>query len=288
MIQDNLTISKKSSEQEIYADLHIHTNVSDGLLSPEKIAELCHNVGLHTIAITDHDAIDGIELARKGGVDIEVIPALEFSANQGTMDIHILAYLIDYKNGGLKEYLDDFCQYRMARIYKICKNLTQIDIKLDPEEIIKTAGSNALGRPHIARALLKYGYVNSIKEAFIKYLGGHCPYYVPKKEIHPKELIKMIRIWQGIAVIAHPGILNSDELILRLIEYGAQGIEVWHPEHRPSQIKKYYEMAKGHHLVMTGGSDFHSFLGIYNQIGQSGCSEKEIVALKSRWTSLYS
>ncbi|OPX18530.1 hypothetical protein BXT86_00760 [candidate division WOR-3 bacterium 4484_100] len=264
----------------MYADLHIHTNISDGLLSPEEVTQICEGLGLSIIAITDHDTVGGIKPAQQSSKNVEIIPAVELSANIGSLDIHILAYFIDYNNGELMDYLDDFCQHRMARIFKMSEKLAQVGIRLDPDEIVRMAGSQALGRPHIARALLKYGYVHSIKEAFIKYLGCHCPYYVPKKEIHPKRLIQMIKKWRGIPVIAHPGILNDENLIQRLIDYGAAGIEVWHPEHNSLQEKRFQEIAEKNRLLMTGGSDYHGFPGTYNRLGQPGCGRKEITAIK--------
>ena len=280
MIQDNLTSQGKFSKQKIYADLHIHTNISDGLLSPEEVIQICEGLGLSIIAITDHDAIGGIKTAKQSSKSVEVIPAVELSANIGSLDIHILAYFIDYNNGELVDYLTDFCRHRMTRIFKMSEKLAKAGIRLDLDEIVKMAGSEALGRPHIARALLKYGHVHSIKEAFIKYLGCHCPYYVPKKEIHPERLIQMIKKWQGIPVIAHPGILNDENLIQQLINYGAKGIEVWHPEHNSSQERRFYEIAERNNLLMTGGSDYHGFPGTYNQLGQPGCGEKEIAAIR--------
>jgi predicted metal-dependent phosphoesterase TrpH len=169
------------------------------------------------------------------------------------------------------------------RVKKIVEKLFRDGIELDFNYIKSVHQNSSLGRPHIAEALVEHGYVNSINEAFVKYLGYQAPYYEPKKDIHPKEAIRKIRAWGGIPVIAHPGVVNDDTLVHQLISDGLYGIEVWHPDHSQRCQDKFYAMAKRDGLLMTGGSDFHGFQGTSSQIGQCGCGEIEVLRLRECW-----
>jgi len=265
----------------VYADLHIHSIHSDGLLSPSEILKIAKEFELKTVAITDHDSVSGVkETITLAGNEIEVIPAAEISSNIGKLDIHILGYYVDYENAELLSCLDNFKQHRLSRAKKIIENLYHDGVKLDFERIKTLAQNGSLGRPHIAEALLKNGYVNSINEAFARYLGYHTPYYVPKMDIHPKEVIQKIKDWRGISVIAHPGAINNEDLIYQLIKDGALGLEVWHPEHNRKWQDTLYQIALKDGLLMTGGSDFHGFRAEFSQIGNFGCGKKEVAKLK--------
>lgn len=263
------------------ADLHIHSTYSDGLLTPSEIIKICKELQLKAIAITDHDSVSGVEeTIHAAQKSIDVIPAVEMSSNIGVLDIHILGYYIDIRNGELVSYLEDFQQHRIERAKKMIEKLADDGIKLDFNQIKENAKNAALGRPHIAEALIENGYVHSINEAFIRYLGYHSQYYEPKKNIHPKQVIQNIKDWGGVPVIAHPGTIHREGLTNQLIMEGAAGIEVWHPDHTQSLQQKLYEIALENRLVMTGGSDYHGFRGSYDQIGKCGCSEKEVIMLK--------
>lgn len=266
------------------ADLHIHSTYSDGILTPAEIVQISTTLNLKTIAITDHDSVSGVEEAiRAAQKSVEVIPAVECSSNIRHLDIHILAYYIDVRNDNLLSYLNDFQKHRMRRAQKIVENLSYDGVKLDFDQIKLSAKNAALGRPHIAEALMENGYVNSISEAFFRYLGYHSPYYEPKKNIHPKKVIQYIKEWGGIPVIAHPNILAREGLVQRIIEEGAVGIEVWHPEHTESMEQQFREIAMRHGLLMTGGSDYHGYRGDYDRIGRCGCGEKEVCMLRDYW-----
>jgi predicted metal-dependent phosphoesterase TrpH len=260
-----------------YADLHIHSTYSDGLLSPFDIISVCKDINLKVISITDHDTISGveetIELA-KG--DIEVIPAVELSSNIGDLDIHILGYYIDYKDEDLCAYLKAFKKHRVERIKKIIKKLSGDGINLEFEQIKVMAKNCSLGRPHIAEVLVENGYVRSINEAFEKYLGYDTPYYEPKKYIESKNIIQKIKNWKGVPVIAHPGTINNDQIIYQLIMDGVLGLEVWHPDHTPRWQQEFYDIALKNGLVMNGGSDCHGRRSGSIMIGCTGCSKKEV------------
>jgi predicted metal-dependent phosphoesterase TrpH len=265
----------------IQADLHIHSTFSDGLLSPQKIVARAVNAALKTIAITDHDSAEGISaaLAAADGT-IEVIPAVEMSANIKDIDVHILGYFVDYTDDELTAYLNEFKIYRIARVEKILKKLSSDGINVDVEQVKLIGGGGSLGRPHIAEALRQSGYVHTINEAFFRFLGYHSRYYEPKKEARPRDVIKMITHCGGIAVAAHPGALGSSEILYQLIMDGIAGIEVWHPEHSKQAEAEYYESAMKNGLLMTGGSDFHGFPRSPIDIGSYGCSNEDVARLK--------
>ena len=264
-----------------YADLHIHSNCSDGLLSPVEVVEYCDGIGLKTIAITDHDSMMAMEeLKDVDHKDVELIPAVEMSSNIGELDVHILAYYIDHDNGAMLEFLSKLREHRVKRAKKIIEKLSNDGIKVDFNRMLAIAKNSALGRPHIAEALREHGYVQSIKEAFVRFLSYHSPYYEPKMNVDPKNLVKHIKEWNGIPVVAHPGIYNDRDMIESLVDYGAAGIEVWHPEHSVACQQELYEMASREGLLMTGGSDCHGHHRSSLQIGRCGCGKEEVERLK--------
>ena len=270
-----------TTNNDFFADLHIHSIYSDGSFNPYKIVQLCKKCNLKAIALTDHDTVSGIDEAFSYSThDFEVIPAVEMSSNISYVDIHILGYYIDHKNPILLEYLDDFKQHRAQRVRDIISKLYRDGIKLEFEQIKLVAKDCSLGRPHVAEVLLENGYVKSVTEAFHRYLGYGLPYYVPKKDVAPKKVIEIIKESKGIPVIAHPGTINNEAMLYQLIMDGALGIEVWHPEHTQRWRQALYEIALKNGLLMTGGSDCHGRRIDSVRIGLSGCGEEEIKKLK--------
>ncbi len=265
-----------------YADLHIHTTYSDGVYSPKDVVDISIKSNIFVIAIADHDSVSGIDEAIAYAKNrIEIIPAVELSTNIGNRDIHILGYYVDHHSSDFVNYIEEFKKYRVIRAKKIVEKLSLDGLKIDFEQVKQIAKNSALGRPHIAEVLLATGYVRSISEAFSRYLGYHCPYYEPKKEVNPKEAIEKIKKCGGIPVLAHPGMIGADSgLIYKLINDGVVGVEVWHPEHTQRQEDDFYETAIKHGLLMTGGSDFHGYPRGYCKIGEYGCGKSEISYLK--------
>lgn len=240
-------------------DLHIHTTCSDGLLSPEQVVEMAHNLGLAAIAIADHDAVGGIEVAKEAGegLKVEVIPSVELSCLIGDIDVHILAYFIDYKNPELLIFLEKVQKKRIERAEKIIGKLSDQGVEIKVDRVLELAGDGSVGRPHIAQVLIEAGYVNNFNEAFMKFIGYHCPAYVPKMEISLAEGIKLITRYHGIPILAHPGTYDFGKVLYPAIENGIKGIEVWHPEHNPWTVQFLLELARKNNLLITGGSDCH-------------------------------
>lgn len=259
---------------ERFIDLHIHSNYSDGLLSPKEIVDYALKRNLAAIAIADHDTTLGIpetvEEGKKG--EIEIVPAVELSAeieNISSADFksvnttrgkeaHILGYYINCENEELQKILTFFRQKRKERAQQIYEKLQNLGIKLDPtilEEI--SSRERSFGRLHFARALVKEGYVTNISQAFQLYLNYGQPAYAEKTRLKPEEAIKLILRVGGIPVLAHP-YFNSNETILQTFaSYGLGGIEVWHGKHSPGSTQKLISLAKKLGLLMTGGSDYH-------------------------------
>jgi len=249
----------------LYADLHLHTNHSDGSFSPKEVVKLAKTVGLSAIAITDHDTTDGIDEAKEEGLlsNIEVISGVELSAettDDKKREVHILGYCIEHKSGPLQEYLKKFQDARVKRAYTILEKLRKLNITLDETELfamIKPGGS--IGRLHFAKALIKNSNSRSINDAFENYLSVGRAAYVPKFALDPSEAVRIINDAGGVAVLAHPFyVLDSNSTLLaELIESGLKGIEVWHSRHSPSAQKRFKQIAQENGLIATGGSDCH-------------------------------
>ena len=242
-----------------FADLHVHSVFSDGTYSPEKLVTASANAKLSSISIVDHDSVGGIVPALNAAVSlgIEVVPGIELSAEYEGSEIHILGYLIDYKNRTFLERLNYLKDNRIERVHKIVGKLRDLGVNLDSNSVFNLAKQGTVGRLHIARAMVLEGKVNSVFEAFQEYIGDKCPAYVLGFKFSPLEAIKLIKDAGGIPVLAHPYSLHNDEMILQFIQCGLMGIEAYYPEHSQSMINFYKNLAAKHNLLVTGGSDFH-------------------------------
>ena len=241
-----------------YADLHLHTLFSDGASSPAELIEEARKQSLSCISIVDHDTILGIEPALEyaQGRDVEVIPGIELTAEYNNQEIHILGYLIDYKDEHLSEKLEILKQNRIERVYKITEKLKAMGLTLAPDKVFALACCGTVGRMHVARAMVNEGLVGSESEAFKRYIGDNSRAYVCGFRFSPAEAIGLIRKVGGITVLAHPFCVK-DELTMHLIDLGLDGIEVYYPEHNQAATNLYLELARKHDLLITGGSDYH-------------------------------
>ena len=243
-----------------YADLHLHTDRSDGILSPEQIVIQANHNGLSTIAITDHDTLEGIKPALSAGKrhDVEIIPGLELSSESEGEEIHILGYFIDWQKEQLLKRLYEFREARQIRALQIIDRLKQLGMDIQQSDVFHQTDSNYVGRPHLAAALVKNGYVETISEAFQRFIGNNAPAYIPKKAFSPSEAINLILDAEGIPVLAHPTMIKRD-VLGELVSYGLMGIEAIHSYHT-TQLSDYYcNLARQHNLLITGGSDYHGF-----------------------------
>lgn len=265
--------------KEKFVDLHIHSNYSDGLLSPKEIVNYALKCNLTAIAIADHDTTLAIPEAVEEGkkINIEIVPAVELSAETENLasdvpfpqdtnrsgayqgkEMHILGYYIDWRNVAFQEKLHFFRQKRKERAYLIYEKLLKLGIKLNPKILENISQENrSFGRLHFARALVKEGYVSNISEAFELYLDYGKSAYVEKVRLKPKEAIELILHLGGIPILAHPYFASLEKIISLLVSYGLKGIEVWHSKHSLSFTQRFISLAKKEGLLMTGGSDFH-------------------------------
>ena len=240
-------------------DLHLHTICSDGQDTPEELVEVAVSAGYKTISITDHDAVEGVirGLEAAKGKPIELIPGIELSSFDGGDDVHILGYYVDYKDPEFIKRIEFFKEKRKERAEEIVRNLNQVGLDIQIDTVLRIAHGAPIGRPHIAEALLSEELIDTYGEAFFRYIGADGPAYVPKYKVKPSEAVELILKNGGIPVIAHPGVMERDELILELKEYGLMGIEAFHPFHVPERQLYYEKIAKKYDMLVTGGSDWH-------------------------------
>ncbi|MBN2572180.1 MAG: PHP domain-containing protein [Ignavibacteriales bacterium] len=239
-------------------DLHTHTIYSDGNLTPKELLNLANEKEIKGISITDHDNILGIKEAQFYGdkLGIEVIPGVEISTDIEDFEVHLLGLFIDINNIELNKYLNFFREERYYRAKRIIKKLRNIGLPIAIEDVELKAKNSAIGRPHIAKAMVEQGLIQNYYEAFEKYIGDNGPAYEKKIHISPISALKLINDANGLCFIAHPNYIKENILIF-LIKSGIDGIEVVHPSHKKFQVRFYRELVNHYCLLETGGSDFH-------------------------------
>ncbi|MFA5146343.1 MAG: PHP domain-containing protein [Candidatus Omnitrophota bacterium] len=242
-----------------YADLHVHTFYSDSTFSPEEVVSCAVEKKIDAVAICDHDSIDGIEPCRRIGAElgVEIIPAIELTAEKVDIEVHMLGYFVDWKIPWFQEKLREIQKLRIGRVYKMVDKLKGENVEIDPDDVFKLAGKGSVGRLHMAQAMLKAGKIKRLQEAFDKYIGFLKPCYVPNIRFSPQNAIELILSVGGVPVLAHPYTIRKDECIPEFVEYGLRGIEVYHTDHKPIIVQHYEETAKRYGLIATGGSDCH-------------------------------
>jgi len=245
-------------------DLHLHTTHSDGSFTPTEVIDLAQKAGVTALAITDHDITTGVLEATVAGQKhgIDVIPGIEISSLLGNSELHILGYFLDCQDAQLNERLVLLRESRHRRNPKIIERLQAAGIDITYEEVRALAGTDSVGRPHIARVLMEKRVVASAKEAFDQWLADGRPAYVPRELPTPSEAMQWIRAAKGIPVLAHPTWVKTTEgtltdLVRRLKAEGLDGVEVHYSTHTPRQTRDYLALAKQLDLLVTGGSDFH-------------------------------
>lgn len=246
-------------------DLHVHSNCSDGTLSPEEVVRYAKSKGLSAIALTDHDTVSGVASAMQEGakIGITVVPGIEFSADYMGKEVHILGYYIDYKQKALLDKLDALVENRKTRNLKILEKLAALDMPLTFEDLGEGCHSGTvLTRAHFAAALLRKGYVATRDEAFHKYIGAGKPAYVPREHFTAIECIEMIHQAGGLAVLAHPklyGYNNTEvtQILKDLKSKGLDGVECVYSTHSKDEVAHLLQVCLNLKLFPTGGSDFH-------------------------------
>ena len=243
-----------------YADLHVHTNFSDGTFTPEEVVRTARERGLSSIAICDHDCVDGILPAIKYAkkYPIKIIPGVELTVIRNSKEIHVLGYFIEWKQRWFRKLLKKVQQERVVRMGRMIDKLKEFDIHITLKRVIEISDSKgSVGRLHLARALFEAGAVSSTQKAFNKYIGDSKPCYVEDIGFTAEEAINIITRAKGVPILAHPSIIGDDTLVQDLIKLGMRGIEVFHTNHSAGVNEKYQKLADDYGILATGGSDCH-------------------------------
>lgn len=242
-------------------DLHLHSNASDGQLSPSELISEAIEQGLTIISLTDHDTVDGITEALKTADNhpqLVFIPGLEMSTDTANSEIHMLGYFIDHTNQKLLTILEEMRNDRQIRAQRMTTKLNKMGINIDWQRIQEMAANSSVGRPHIAQAMLEKGYINTFKEAFMKYIGREGPAYVERTKMSPSEAIDIILEAEGLPVLAHPLYINDPETVIQQLKgVGLIGLEVHYNGYTSEQVEILINLANKYQLIPTGGSDYH-------------------------------
>jgi predicted metal-dependent phosphoesterase TrpH len=267
-------------------DLHTHSTASDGKLRPSEVVRLSRQLGLTTLALTDHDTTDGVVEAQRAGAElgVEVIAGIEINSEGEHGDAHILGYFVDPAEPRLQEHLVAIRDARVGRAKGMLKKLAALGMPLEWERVLVMAGDAvSIARPHVARAMVEAGYVASTQEAFDKYISNSGPAYVNRLRLTMSEAIGLIHGAGGVAVIGHPAHSKLVHLIPQLVEAGLDGVEVYYPDHTLGQQAELLEIAARYNLVVTGGSDFHTLDDPqHGQLGSVDVPEDAVEKLKVR------
>ncbi len=275
--------------EEAWIDLHIHTNFSDGLLTPTQVVTKAKELGLKAVGIVDHDTIDGIPEAVEAGncLGVEVVPGVELSSQYEGRDVHLIAFYFDPENPRFMDYLERFREGRYRRAAKMIRNLKEMGIRLTMDEVAEKARGKSIGRPHLAEILMEKGYVETFQEAFQRYIGYGSKAYEEKYRIHPDEAFALISEARGLSFLAHPGYNISDETIFNFIKAGLDGIEIIHPKFNENRTQHLQKLARDHGILISGGSDCHGGRGGNFYIGQYVLPYAVLVemrrVLRARW-----
>lgn len=251
-----------------YIDLHVHSNFSDGTMSPSEIVFHASDLGLAAIALTDHDTVSGVPEALSAAESmapddrITVIPGAEITAGYQERDIHILGLFLDHNNRQLTDGLAESIRCRERRNEKMAENLRRAGIPITLEALREMEPETVITRAHFARFLTTRGYTRSNQDAFDRYLGSDTPYYVKREYMELEEAIGLIHGAGGLAVLAHPllyrySLENTEVLIAYLKNLGLDGVEVFYSSNMGADESYLRRFANRYDLVMTGGSDFH-------------------------------
>lgn len=265
-------------------DLHVHSTRSDGTYTPKELVDYAVLKGLKAFALTDHDTVDGLDeaiqyaetLRQKQAESLqatacdeaacrhipEVIPGIEFSTEYQGRDIHIVGLYIDYKDKEFTRYLQSFIDSRTLRNQKMCRLLTEAGIDISYDKLLEEFPGSVITRAHYAKYMLNHGYIKSIKEAFERYVGDNCPYFVPREKVTPAQAVELTLKAGGVPILAHPILYHMsdarlDKLVAELTESGLMGIEAIYSTYCSADERKIRNLAKKYKLLISGGSDFH-------------------------------
>ena len=246
-------------------DFHCHSTESDGVLSPTDVVKLAFGEGVRVLALTDHDSTQGVAEARRAVEaydDFTLIPGVELGTDIPGGEVHVLGFYLDPDDAGLQTTLEKLRDGRKGRGEGIVNKLREMGIDITWEQVQRFAGGGAVGRPHVAQALVEGGHVATVKEAFDRYIARNGPAYVEREKMTPAEAVGMIVQLGGVPCIAHPGYLEDlDGVLADLKDAGLAGMEVYYKDYAPDEVERLRQAAERFDLVPWGGSDYHGLHG---------------------------
>jgi predicted metal-dependent phosphoesterase TrpH len=246
-------------------DLHLHSTVSDGRLSPEALVRFAGESGVTTMALSDHDATDGVDIAQQVGQElgIRVIPALELSTDLPGASIHILGLFVEHHDAAFQATLGEFRAARLERAEQMVNALSRLGVPISLERVFEIAGEGSVGRPHVAQALLEAGHIQTIDEAFERFIGRNGPAYFEGFRLEPDDGIKLIHDVGGLASWAHPNELDGRDwrdFLPAVLAAGVDGLEAYYSKEYPPEVQQsLLDACAAYDLVPTVGSDYHGF-----------------------------
>ena len=245
-------------------DLHTHSTRSDGTFTPSQLVHMAQEKGLSAFALTDHDTASGIEEAMQAaaGTEVEVIPGIELSTKYLEKDIHIVGLFYDYKDPEFCRQVKEFSDARDLRNRKMCDMMCAAGLPIPYDELMADNPGAIVTRANMAKFLLKKGAISKLSEAFDKYIGDDCPFFVPREKITPQKAVEFLLRFHGIPILAHPfqyklGDEGLETLVRQLKEAGLMGIEAYYCQHTPEMTEQIRTLASRYDLLLSGGSDFH-------------------------------
>ncbi len=242
------------------ADLHLHTRHSDGTFTSAEVVRRAREAGLACIALTDHDTVAGLpemtSLCEAAG--IEFIPGIELTAHVDEREVHVLGYFMRYEEGEFVAQIENFKKGRAQRVAEMVGKLQKAGVGLQTADVTAVAGGDsALGRLHVARALLNRGFIRHMDEAFHRFIGKGKPAFVPKVHLNVDDAAALIHRFGGVAILAHPGVSALENHLDDLFDAGLDGLEAWHSRHTAAQCDRFCVFARERGCLITGGSDCH-------------------------------
>ena len=268
-----------------FADLHLHTYHSDGTRSPKEVIDLAKRHDLRIVAISDHDNMAAFyEIKSYADAEgVTLIPAIELSCGVDGVDVHVLAYAFNPHDERIDTRLRRFRETRQQRGHAMVDKLRSLGYEITAERVEQLAGGGALGRPHVARALVEKRYVSSVGEAFDRLIGAGKPAYIDKERFDVAEAVALIRDAGGVTSVAHPTLYpDHEQLVPRVLDAGVDGIEVWHPDVNKDERQRYRNLARFRGALMTGGSDDHGSVKKSETIGTIRVPEDVIQPILDR------
>ena len=247
------------------ADLHTHSTFSDGLLTPTQLIDLAYRRGVRIMALTDHDTTEGLPealTAAAGRPDLTLIPGIEMSTDVPGSEVHILGHFIDWRDEDFQRQLVKLRESRLGRARRMVEKLAELGKPVPWERVQSFAGEGAVGRPHIARALVEAGHVAAVNEAFNLYLSRNGPAYVERERLTPAEVVETLTAVGGLPTLAHPRELDRlEDLLAQLKAVGLVGMESYYQDYSPDDVERLRALAEGFDLIPLGGSDYHGMGG---------------------------